>query len=100
MKPRDYTFPIIMCLITLVTVYRYGAIKQFLQNSQEYTFVVKADENSVGKMKSELEVATFQEVTQEKMDEETYKLTIKCPPDKIGRISMMLMRIADRKEAE
>ena len=99
MKLRDYTFSIIMCLLTLLSIYRYGAIKQFLEDSQEYTFVVKANSNLVDEMKSNLEDVTFQEVKQEKMDEETYKLTIKCPPDKIGRISMMLMRISERKES-
>lgn len=97
MRFRDYAFAAAMCVATVVAAYRYGEIKNFLRESREYTFVVKGDECEVGQMMSHLEDATFQRVDQERVAEGTYRLTVKCPPDKVNRISNMLIRMSERK---
>ena len=85
-----------MCVLTLATVYRYGAVKSFVESSQEYSFVVEADEASLSRIKSELQGATFQKVEQEMIEDGVYRITVKCPPDKVGFMWLLLDKFSGR----
>lgn len=97
MRIRDLVFPVVMCLLTLATVYRYGVVRDFIRHSREYSFVVEADGSSLGRIKSGLEGATFQKVEEEALEDGRYRIKIRCPPDKVGLMWSMLNRFSDRR---
>ena len=86
-----------MCLLTLATVYRYAAVRDFIRDSREYTFVVEADDSRVSRIKSDLEGATFQRVEEEMVEDGLYRITVRCPPDKVGVMWSVLNRLSDRR---
>lgn len=97
MRPRDLLFPLVMCLLTLATVYRYGAVRRFIDESREYTFVLAADEGSISRIKADLRGATFQRVDEESVEDGVYRITVRCPPDKLGRMWLLLGRMSDEE---
>jgi len=92
MRIRDFSFALVMCLITLVTAYRYGLVRDFVRCSREYSFVVEADGDTLSRMKSDLEDATFQRVEETMIEDGVYRITVKCPPDKVGSLWSLLAR--------
>lgn len=98
MRTRDLAFPLLMCALTLATVYRYGVVRDFIRESREYTFVVKADGHDVSRIKSSLEGATFQRVEGEMVEDGVYRITVRCPPDKVGNVWSLLGRLSGREE--
>ena len=96
MRPKDIVFPLLMCFLTLATVYRYGVVKKFVESSQEYSFVVEADDVRLSQIKSELQGVTFQKVEQEMIEDGVYRITVKCPPDKVGLLWLLLDKFPSR----
>lgn len=91
-KPSSYIFAVAMCLIASMTVYRYVEISRFREKSVEYDFVVSAGEPEMADIKSRLRGMTFQSVDDEIIDEGIHRLTVRCPPDKIGIVKELLSR--------
>lgn len=98
MRTRDLVFPLIMCALTLATVYRYGTVREFIRDSREYTFVVEADSCEVSRIKSGLAGATFQPVEGEMVEDGVYRITVRCPPEKVGSVWSLLGRLCERRE--
>lgn len=98
MRIRDYAFALIMCILTLITAFRYAAIRRFVDGSERYSFVVEADNQTVAEMKRKLEGATFQAVRDEMLDEGVYRITVKCPPEKVTSVWVLLSNILERRE--
>lgn len=90
-------FPLVMCALTLATVYRYGVVRNFISDSREYTFVVEADGDRVPRIKADLQGATFQRVEGEQLEDGLYKITLRCPPDKVGIMWSILNKMTDRR---
>jgi len=87
---RKYFFPLAMFLLTALTVAKYRSIVVFKNESREFTFVVSADKSAMSGVKSKLENYTYQPVEDEMVEEGLYRLTFRCPPDKIGLIKGMI----------
>ena len=95
MRIRDYAFALVMCFLTVLTAFRYGSVRRFVEQSREYSFVVDADASSLERMKADLRGATFQGVEGEAMEDGRYRLTVRCPPDKVGFIWSLINRKSD-----
>ena len=91
---RKYFFPLMMFLLTVLTVAKYSSIVSFKSRSEEFTFVVSADKAEISGVKSKLENYTYQPVEDEMVEEGLYRLTVRCPPDKIGLIKGMLIKFS------
>lgn len=98
MRMKDYAFALIMCVLTLMTAFRYVAIRRFVDGSERYSFVIEADKQTVVEMKRKLEGVTFQSVIDEMLDEGVYKITVKCPPEKVTSVWVLLSNILERRE--
>lgn len=83
-----------MCLLTVLTVAKYKSIATFKSESKEFTFVVSADESEISGVKSKLENYTYQPVENEMVKEGLYRLTVRCPPDKIGIIKGFILKFS------
>jgi len=94
MRKTDYFFAVVMCLLTLATVYRYSVVREFVRDSREYSFIVEADDSSFTRMKSDLRGATFQRVQGEMVEDGVYRITVKCPPEKVGAVWSLMNRIS------
>lgn len=86
-----------MCALTLATVYRYCVVRDFINDSREYSFVVEADGDSVPRIKADLRGATFQSVEEEMIEDGLYKITVRCPPDKVGSVWSFISRMTERR---
>jgi hypothetical protein len=100
MRMRDYAFAIAMCVLTLATAYRYGSVRRFVDRSREYSFVVEMDEAGMMRMKSDLRGATFQGVEGEAIDDGLYRITVRCPPDKVGLVWSLINRMSEKRAEE
>lgn len=94
---RRYAFPVVMCLLAILTVAKYRSIVHFKSESREYSFVVSADKSEISGVKSRLQNYTYQSVDDEMIEEGLYRLTVRCPPDKIGFIKGTLMKFSEGK---
>jgi len=83
-----------MFLLTALTVAKYRSIVVFKNESREFTFVVSADKSAMSGVKSKLESYTYQPVEDEMVEDGLYRLTVRCPPDKIGIIKGMLLKFS------
>jgi hypothetical protein len=83
-----------MCLITLATVYRYSVVRGSIRDSREYTFLVETDDTSFIRMKSDLKHANFRRVRGEFVEEGVYRITVKCPPEKISAAWSIMNRVS------
>ena len=88
----SYFFATAMLLIATMTVYRYVEIKSFKDKSVSYDFVVNAGETEMSDIKNRLRGMTFQSVDDQIIDEGTHRLTVRCPPDKIGLVREFISR--------
>jgi hypothetical protein len=95
MRTRDLVFPLVMCFLTLATVYRYAIVRDFISDSREYSFVVEADGDKLPRIKADLRGVTFQDVEEERIEDGLYRITLRCPPDKVGLMWSFLSRRAD-----
>lgn len=86
-KLRDYTFPVLMCLLTVATAAMYGHIANF---GREYSFVVRTDEAGVSKMKSDLAGADLLDFEAGEVEDGIYRITVKCPRGKVGAMMRVM----------
>jgi hypothetical protein len=93
---RKYLFPAIMFAITILTAVKYRSIVAFKNESREFTFVVSADRSEMSDVKSKLENYTYQSVDDEMIEEGLYRLTVRCPPDKIGLVKGLMLKFSDK----
>lgn len=82
-KYKNLFFPILMILLATLTFVKYNNIKIFKEESQEYSFVLSIDSNKLNSIKADLQNMTYQIVENEPTADGRYKLTFRCPPDRI-----------------
>lgn len=97
---RDYAFALLMGVLTVATAVRYASVRRFVDSSREYSFVVEVDEASIDRMKSGLREATFQGVDGEALEDGLYRITVRCPPDKVGAVWSLINRMSERRFEE
>lgn len=100
MRIRDYAFALVMGVLTVATAARYASVRRFVDSSREYSFVVEADEASLERMKSGLRGATFQGVEGQAIEDGVYRITVRCPPDKVGAVWHLINRMSERRAEE
>lgn len=92
---KKYLFPLLMCTLAILTIAKYRSIVSFKDQSKEFTFVVSADKAEISDVKNRLEKYTYQSVEDEMIEEGVYRLTVRCPPDKVGFVKGMMMRFSE-----
>jgi hypothetical protein len=90
-----YLFPFLMFSLMLITLLKYSEIRDseirdFKSNSKEHSFVVEGKFVDISAMKADLMNRTHQPVDEELVTDGQYKLTFRCPPEKIGLVFSML----------
>jgi hypothetical protein len=98
MKTKSIFFPLLMLLLTFLTFAKYREIKYFQNNSQEYTFVVYANQSDISDLKENLQNFTYQSVLDEQISDGNYKITVKCPPDKIKFINKIIDKLLSSED--
>lgn len=84
-------FPIVMILIMAFTLGKYILIQDFKNRSSDHFFLV--DKENIDSVEKALREITFQEIRKEKISENEYKITVKCPPDKVRSIKILINNI-------
>lgn len=84
MKTKGYFFIVIMTVLMTATSVRFYQIDRFKKSSEKFSVVVS--EESFKKVKSGLEDITFQPVEEELLDDGSYRLTFRCPPEKLQNL--------------
>lgn len=87
---RNYTFVATMIFLASLTAIKYKHIRDFKNNSVEYTFMVEGDKSDISSVKSRIQSLTYQSVDDEMIEEGLYRLTVRCPPDNLSSISSLL----------
>jgi len=87
---KRYLFSSLMLALMLITLLKYADIRDFKSKSKEYSFVVEGKFVDVSAMKADLMNRTHQPVDEEIVTDGQYKLTFRCPPEKIGFVFSML----------
>ena len=85
MKIKKYIFLICMSALIVLTFIKYKNILNFISNSEDHTIVIQIEPDKLSELKLQLEKMTLQKVETESSGEVS-KLTIKCPPEKLGLI--------------
>jgi hypothetical protein len=85
-----YLFPFMMFSLMLITLLKYSEIRDFKSNSKEHSFMVEGKFVDISAMKADLMNRTHQPVDEELVKDGQYKLTFRCPPEKIGFVFSML----------
>ncbi len=75
-----------MIFMVLLTIMKYVEITNFRDKSQEYSFVLDGNNTQISALKADLQTLTFQEVKEEILEDGKYRLTFRCPPDRIKNI--------------
>lgn len=81
-------FPAIMIFIMIATLVKYGLIQDFKRRSSDHLFLVETE--NIKSVEKALRDATFQEIIKEKIAEDKYKITVRCPPEKVGSIRILI----------
>jgi hypothetical protein len=98
MRIRDLSFAFLMLVLTAATTYRYSSIESFRRGSADYSLVIKAEASDLPEIKSEIRGLTFQPVGDESVKDGFYRITFRCPPDKLGGVWKALSKFSDKKE--
>jgi hypothetical protein len=98
MRTRDFSFAFLMLALTAVTAYRYSSIESFRRGSADYSLIIRAEESEVPEIKSEIRGLTFQPVGDESVKDGFYRITFRCPPDKLGGVWKVLSKFSEKKE--
>lgn len=93
MRFKNIFFPLIMLTLGFLTFLKYKEIKTFHEQSKDYTFIVSANQSKISSIKENLQNYTYQTVYEEKLEEGNYKITVKCPPDKIKFINKIVDKL-------
>jgi len=64
---------------------------------REYNFVVRTDDEGVVKIRSDLAVADLHGVRQSQIEDGLYRITVRCPPEKIGAMWSVMSGLLDRR---
>ena len=86
MKLRDFAFPLVMCLLTAATAWRYGSIVDSNKGTKVYSFLLETDRDGFSRIASGLEGSVCREVGGEEVSDGLYRLTVRCPPDKVSTV--------------
>ena len=89
-----------MCFLSVLTVLKYKQINNFKANSTEYSVIVAIDKDKIEAIKKDIEMMTYNSVSEEKMENGRYRLKIKCPPEKLPNIKMFILNKSDNLEVE
>jgi hypothetical protein len=95
---KRYAFAILMILLMSITIWRYAEIIDFEARSKEHSFVVSGDLADVSAMKADLQNITRQPVEDEFMTDGSYRLTFRCPPEKVGSVWSRLEKFNLKKQ--
>ena len=77
-----------MAFLTLATSIRLYQIDKFKRKSENFAVVVS--QQDFLKVKSELENITYQPVDGEELEDGSYRLTFRCPPEKIQNLLSLI----------
>lgn len=75
-----------MCSLTIATAWRYVAIAESNRGTKVYNFLVETDSEGFSKIASKLEDSVCRNVKGEEVADGLYRLTVRCPPDKIDSV--------------
>ena len=75
-----------MCALTIATAWRYASIMESNRGTEVYSFLVQTDSEGFSKIASGLEGSACREVEGEKVADGLYRLTVRCPPDKMDSV--------------
>lgn len=79
-----------MLFLSTLTILKYREIYYFKSNSENFSFSVNVNEDQILKLKSNIQIMTYQEVEYEEIENGKYLLRFRCPPD---RINFVLSRL-------
>lgn len=82
-----------MLFLGVLTFVKYQEIKNFKERSQEFTFVISANPDKISSLKNDLANFTYQNVIEEEISNNNYKITIRCPPDKMRFVYKLLLKL-------
>lgn len=91
-------FPFVMVTICLLTVFRYASVREFRERSVPHGIVVESE--NIDAVEEALRGATFQPVNREKISENKYLITVRCPPESMGGISKIINRLGAKQVYE
>lgn len=91
-KYSKFFFPFLMLFLGALTFVKYQEIKNFKERSQEYSFVISANPEKISSLKNDLANFTYQNVIEEEIADNNYKITIRCPPDKMRFVYKLLLK--------
>lgn len=100
MQSRGFVFPVIMCLLTVATVVGYSRIVDLRRLGQEYNFVVRTDSEGVSEIRAHLADNDFCRVEEVEISEGLYRITFRCPADKVGAMWSVINRIVENREGK
>lgn len=86
-----------MCVLTMATAVSYTRIVHLRRAGREYNFVVRTDDEGVVKIRSDLAVADLHGVRQSQIEDGLYRITVRCPPEKIGAMWSVMSGLLDRR---
>lgn len=89
MKPVRYLFPVLMCALTVATAAQYAIVSRV---GREYNFVVKTDAEGFSRIQADLEAAELQGVAGEEVEEGVFRITVRCPTNKLNTLWRILGR--------
>jgi hypothetical protein len=84
-----------MCLLTVATAAMYSEARR---SGKEYNFVVRTDSEGVSKIRSHLADADFHRVEEAEIEDGLYRITVRCPSDKVGTMWSVMDRMLARRD--
>jgi len=72
-----------MCLLTIATAWRYGFIIDSTKGTKVYSFILETDREGFHRIASGLDDSLCRDVEGEEVYDGLYRLTVRCPPDKV-----------------
>ena len=90
----------IMCLLTVATAVGYSRIADLRRLGQEYNFVVRTDSEGISEIRANLADNDFCRVEELEISEGLYRITVRCPADKVGAMWSVMNRIAEKREGK
>lgn len=87
-----------MMVIMAVTLVRYRFIQDFRDRSSEHRFIVESKD--IYSLERAIKGATYQDVESERLSDDTYRIVVKCPPEKIGYILGVMQKLGGKRREE
>lgn len=72
-----------MCILTVATAWQYGSMAKSSADAKVYSFILETDREGFSRITSGLEDSLCRDVMGEEVSDGLYRLTLRCPPDKL-----------------